>query len=354
MSERATITNPGVIEIGAETQDGRSIGRVVRSLIQVAIGVGLVTWLVQSGALQWPTMSRLSDAPGMLSIAMALVIGNYVFLSLRLKFVVRASGGDVAWTDALRFTLAGAFAGWLIPGGMGSDLTKAYLLGRDSCGSVGTGIGAAMVDRILGLTALMTLAVVGQIAAWDTVSGDPALRVLFLACSLLLGAFVALFLVGHTMSAGTTWCEQNPAEASRGMRAMLLRIMGAMVLATRRPWTMCAAFLWSLCAQASIVAAAIVICMSLRNALPNLATCALIPVGFVANALPLAPGGLGVGEAVFESLFTLAGTMGGAETALSWRTLAVIGSLPGLWFVIRLARMRQSARPGSGELLATA
>jgi hypothetical protein len=42
-------------------------------------------------------------------------------------------------------------------------------------------------------------------------------------------------------------------------------------------------------------------------------------LGLVANALPITPGGLGVGEAAFEGLFRTVGYAGGAHLILAWR-----------------------------------
>jgi uncharacterized membrane protein YbhN (UPF0104 family) len=56
----------------------------------------------------------------------------------------------------------------------------------------------------------------------------------------------------------------------------------------------------------------------------------LIPLGFMANVVPLTPGGLGVGEAAFDGLFRLAGFSGGAELLLAWRLLTVLPAAVGL------------------------
>ena len=61
----------------------------------------------------------------------------------------------------------------------------------------------------------------------------------------------------------------------------------------------------------------------------------LIPLGYMANALPITPGGLGVGEAVLESLFVMAGLRGGAETILGWRLIMMVISLLGLVFYLK-------------------
>jgi len=61
----------------------------------------------------------------------------------------------------------------------------------------------------------------------------------------------------------------------------------------------------------------------------------LLPLGYLANALPITPGGLGVGEAALESLFTLGGLQGGAETLLGWRIMMIISGLIGLVYFLK-------------------
>jgi uncharacterized membrane protein YbhN (UPF0104 family) len=71
-----------------------------------------------------------------------------------------------------------------------------------------------------------------------------------------------------------------------------------------------------------------VMCAAARAFMPNAqlgAVCLLALLGLVANALPITPGGLGVGEAAFEGLFRTVGYGGGARLILAWRvgTLAL-------------------------------
>lgn len=60
----------------------------------------------------------------------------------------------------------------------------------------------------------------------------------------------------------------------------------------------------------------------------------LTPFGMLANSLPLTPGGLGVGEAAFESMFYVAGLTCGAEAILSSRVLTTLVDLAGVGLVI--------------------
>ncbi|HPF37657.1 MAG TPA: lysylphosphatidylglycerol synthase transmembrane domain-containing protein [Phycisphaerae bacterium] len=330
-------------EIRVEGARRTALARGLRSAAQIAVATVLMAWLIRSGALRWPALAKLFDAPRIVAVAMFCVIANYVFLAMRLSSIVRAAGGRLSRPDAMRFTMAAAFAGWLIPGGLGSDLAKAYLLGRGFDGDVSKGIGVALVDRLLGLAALMALAVGGMLATLDRIRQTPALMGLLVACVAILIGFAAMFVVAFALARRND-AHAPPRDVTGGIMGVVKRVTSAIGATARRPSGMAMGFFWSLCAQASIVGAAVVVCVGLTGATPSLTTCALVPVGFVANALPLAPGGLGVGEAVFDTLFAMAGTAGGAEIALSWRALAVIGSLPGLWFLIRWAR-RRGAHP---------
>ena len=64
------------------------------------------------------------------------------------------------------------------------------------------------------------------------------------------------------------------------------------------------------------------------------------PIGHLVNSLPLTPGGIGVGETAFNSLFALAGMNGGAETLLCLRLWNVfVGFLGLLVYLLGMGRI---------------
>ncbi len=66
----------------------------------------------------------------------------------------------------------------------------------------------------------------------------------------------------------------------------------------------------------------------------------VVPLGDVANSLPLTPGGLGVGEAAYNALFRVAGLAGRADVLLCWRIWRVTVGLTGLALYLRGLRSR--------------
>jgi hypothetical protein len=67
------------------------------------------------------------------------------------------------------------------------------------------------------------------------------------------------------------------------------------------------------------------------------------PFGLLANAIPISPGGLGVGEQSFEFLFHLLGARNGASSFLMARVFlyspAAIGAVVAAIFFLRLHRL---------------
>jgi hypothetical protein len=79
----------------------------------------------------------------------------------------------------------------------------------------------------------------------------------------------------------------------------------------------------------------------LLGAREPLLSAALAALGFVANAVPLTPAGLGVGEAAFEQLFRWGGVAGAALLLVSWR----LACMP-IWAAGGLVYLRGGARQG--------
>jgi uncharacterized membrane protein YbhN (UPF0104 family) len=67
--------------------------------------------------------------------------------------------------------------------------------------------------------------------------------------------------------------------------------------------------------------------------------------GFFANALPVTPGGLGVGETAFDTLFRFAGATTGAELLVAWRLGMVPFCLLGWLLYVAGVRHRMPAVP---------
>jgi glycosyltransferase 2 family protein len=82
--------------------------------------------------------------------------------------------------------------------------------------------------------------------------------------------------------------------------------------------------------------------------------CLVIPIGHSVNSLPLTPGGLGVGETAFNTLFNLTGLRGGAEALLCSRVWMALVGLLGFVFYLRGIRREVFAEEAMADETAAA
>ena len=111
---------------------------------------------------------------------------------------------------------------------------------------------------------------------------------------------------------------------------------------------MLAAFLISLVANTLLLIVMVLAVYVLNPTGLDLRMCLIVPLGFIANCLPFTPGGLGVGETAFNSLFSAAGLSGGAEALVCWRVWTALVRLLGLIFYLRGIE-RVFGHPASGS-----
>ena len=106
----------------------------------------------------------------------------------------------------------------------------------------------------------------------------------------------------------------------------------------------------SLLANLSLIAVTALAILALHPSSMSMKMCLVIPLGDLANNLPITPGGLGVGESAYNVLFKLAGLEGGAEALLCWRIWRAAVGLIGLILYLRgLGRSVYDAEAGVGK-----
>lgn len=304
------------------------------SVVQAALGVAVLGWLLLSGAIDWRALAGLLTAGWVLPVTACLCLGNFAFAAWRLRVLMEAQDLRLPFMVAFRLSVTAVFFSWCIPGGTGGDLVKMYFLGRWNPGRVTEAVTITLWDRAIGLATFLILALGAAAFAPRLVMSEPILAALLAACAvlLLMGA-AALALALHT-----DWSRRWPlARLERFGRPgrTVIRIFHVVHGYRRRPMALLAGIGLSLCAQACLLGGLLALATVVAEGGARPIMLVLMPMGTVTNALPITPGGLGVGEAAFEELFRLAGLSGGADVSLSWRAVAMVMSLPGMWFYLR-------------------
>ena len=297
--------------------------RILWGSIRFAIGLGILAYLWKSGIIHVDTLKRLFTAWPITLAALALMAVDVLMMSLRLSWLLRPHGLHLAVGKSLQLTCVSFFFTAFLPGSSGGALAKLFYAAKENA-ERRTEIATVVVfDRVIGLFSLLILALAFVPFFARVVVTVAALRMLvFIVAVLAAGLLASLFV-----------CLVDRSRANHSLRGafgflpwsnLAGRAVAAIGFYRRSPGTLFMALGASLLANFAVVVVAGLAVLALHPADFSLKMCLVIPLGYIANSLPLTPGGLGVGETAFDSLFKLTGLGGGADALLCWR----IWSLP--------------------------
>jgi hypothetical protein len=290
---------------------------------RVAVGLGLVAYLGLSGAINWGRLLGLANAWELTIAAAILLVLVVLAASWRLCLVLSGQGLRLPLSASFRLSLVGALFGNFLPGSNGGDLARVYFATRLNTGRRTEIATALLVDRLVGLSALLAMPLLIALPGRALVPHTAPIGGLVFASVLALGALLGLFATGlHPDGAARRLVLSVTGRTRFGPHA--LRVFESVRTLRQNPAILLAGFAVSLLIQTLIVLAIQVILLANGARATSWGAALLTPFGMLANALPLTPGGLGVGEAAFESLFLFAGVTGGAEAILSWRLLTTL------------------------------
>lgn len=307
---------------------------IVLGVLRAAIGIGLLIYLGTSGNIQWSALLGLARVWPLTLVALALLTVTFYIAAWRLVILFAPLGLRLTLGPSLRLTLIGQFFSTFLPGGTSGDVMKIYYAAQGNKGRRAELATIILLDRAVGMFAMLLFPLLLTPFFPRLVGSSAALRRI-----LWLAAMIAL-----AMLCGFLLCLSTRVRNSRPLlwifRSMPLggyaeRMFDALHGFGRHPAALLASAGISLLGHAVTAATVLTLAVATGGAVQSFEASLLVPIGFLANTLPLTPGGLGVGEAAFERLFRLAHIKTGAEALLGWRLLTTLISLLGLVYYLQ-------------------
>jgi uncharacterized membrane protein YbhN (UPF0104 family) len=270
----------------------------------------LLVALVVIGALFYFDMIRLGAVlallarPRLVLVTLVVLLATVPLSAWRWQILLAAAGVRIAVRQAYHLCAIGMFTGVLLPGIVGGDAVRFFYLNAAVPQHRVVIALSLIADRLLGLIGLIAVTAVAVGIDWPIVQASPAL--LSIAVVVVVGsiaavaaAALALHMIRRLHRAG--WLDRL---RSRWPTGLPLRVLEAMLLYWRLPVSVIAAVALSILIQALSVAAVVVVASEMRlDGLLGPSEYALAAsLSLLANAVPLSPGGLGVGEAAFDQL----------------------------------------------------
>lgn len=340
----------------AETNPSSSNARALATRgLKLALGIAAVVWILRGRLIDFERLGGLLADPLNAVVVIAGLALSMLLCAIRWTLLARAQRLKLTVAQAVELTMIGNFFNTFLPGSVGGDLIKAwYVAGRETEGK-GRAVFTVLLDRAVGLSmfvfySAVALAAMGQVVLRRPELATLATALLVLTVAMALGGIVTFSPLGD-------WLGLDRIEARFARFPMVGKALHAVILYRQHRRTVALAL--ALTALSILSLTLQFYWLGRRLDVPfSLSTYFFfVPVGLTVTAIPLLPGGIGVGQVAFVSLFTWLGAVGteGAQLGATLCTAAQCYSIAfncvGAVFYARYRRLPVGAEstPPSAE-----
>jgi hypothetical protein len=315
------------------------------TLFKILISLGLIALAFALVDVRQVGAQLARARLGLFAAALAVYVLAILVNGAKWQVLLSAQGVRIPFRALLHFLFVGFFFNNFLPANVGGDVMRGYGLARYTDRAADAAV-SVIVDRVVGLMAYMSTAVVAAVVAVNVTGHTELARVEWVAivalAALVLGFGVLL---------------------SRRLRLLIARLFAWRFLAPLAPlWGRISdafnayRFRYDALAVAFGIALAGILCTTLVNWLLSRSMGGLMPLSaiFLFNPLialvlmiPISIGGIGVSQTAYPFFFGLAGVPSDHALAVSllMQGIALLGSLPGGLLWLRGRR----AGPGDAE-----
>ncbi|MCP5024274.1 MAG: flippase-like domain-containing protein [bacterium] len=262
--------------------------------------------------------------------AFLILIACSLLVITRWYVLLLAVGCSTRWFQVLRVTYVGLFFNLVLPGMNGGDLARAYWIVKGHPEKRAVALMSVFVDRLLGLFAMTLLATLA-IYTNDERFGSLRLPVLAVFAAMFVGGLALINPhLRHLVRFDTIIGKLPGGEKMRSLDS-------ALRLYASRPGAVSISIILSMANHVGAASALYLLGQGLGDTHGFLDYVCLATVVNTLSAVPLTPGGLGVGEMLSGSMLALAGgsyTIGVAASITYRVGLFALGLLGGLVLVL--------------------
>ena len=307
---------------------------MIKLLVRLGVSAALLYFVLRS--IDLAAFAERVGAMNPLWLALALLVyaAQQMIGVWRWDRLLRAQHIEVEKRKLTESIWVSMFFNNFLPSNIGGDVMRITDTAREA-GSKTLATTVILVDRALGLTALVLVAAVAAFAAWLGGIDVPGSHWLWIACAVLVLAAIFVIampdFVGHLLAPLRALNKPWVTERAQQLEEAVMRFGKA-------PGVIVRAFGAAIVVQIAIVAFYLLTAKGLSVPLPILLGAVLIPVSLAVQMAPISINGFGVREAVFVFFFRRFGLPAEAAVALSLVSTGMVMGLSlvgGLLFVKR-------------------
>ena len=303
--------------------------------IKVLISAGLIAWLLSQADLSqiWETIGQAEA--GLLLFAFVQFYIGYFITAKRWQILLAALDVPAKLLGlVLSFSIAMFFNNFL-PSTIGGDAYRMYDSYRLGAGKV-RAVAVIFIDRIIGLSALLILALIASLFAGDVAAKIPLLRLFLIAA--VIGILVLSWIVFGTGGKILLKLTEGKHALLKIANRIMEKLYSGFHLFQGRSDIMLKAISLSLLLQINVVIHALIITKALHIEVPTIALFIIIPLAYLIMTAPISINGIGLRESIFVFFFGLYGVAQEQALAfaiISFGMILAQGVFGGIMFMLR-------------------
>jgi uncharacterized membrane protein YbhN (UPF0104 family) len=300
--------------------------------IRLLVSIGLLAFVLRGVDLAKLWDRVLGMHPGWVALALAAYASTMTLSVWRWDGLLRAQHIEVPRRRLSRSLWVSLFFNNFLPSNIGGDVIRIADTAADA-GSKTLATTVVLVDRALGLLALLLVATAGAAGATLADLQVPGAEWLWMATGLGVAAAIPLLVAPQVV---TTLLAPVRAVNRPWLTERAQRLEDAGSRFRAAPQALLAAFAGAVAVQVTLVGFYLLTARGLAIPLPVLLGAVLIPVSLAMQMLPVSINGFGVREAVFAFFFVRFGLPSDAAVALSLVSTGLVMalSLVGGWLFL--------------------
>jgi uncharacterized protein (TIRG00374 family) len=276
----------------------------LKTLIKLFVAVGLVYWIISRGSLDLNVLGSLLR-PGFVALALCLMLSNIFLNNYRWVILMKGQGFQTSIRETLPLTFIGMFFNFAMPGGVGGDVVKGYYLLQDHPERRLAAATSVLMDRLVGFFSMIVFSIIALLWEPSLASKSPHLQSLAVSIWAVFFGFSLIFCFALSRRVNQNPLINKVLLALPG-GGMLRRFYDALHSYRSSLSSLAAGLGLSLVSQACGLMVFVVAGSAMGYDVPLSTYILCVPLGLIATSLPIAPAGLGVGQAVFLFLFNWA------------------------------------------------
>ncbi|MEA2563102.1 MAG: glycosyltransferase 2 family protein [Acidobacteriota bacterium] len=279
----------------------------IMTVVRVAVSVALIVWILRKAPLGEVLDAFRSADFRFVLLALALSPLGYWSSVSRWRLLIRSQGGDAPFGFLVRSFLVGVFFNNLLPSTIGGDAVRAYDTARSGVGRAAA-LAIVVVDRFIGLLALMLFAGVGLLLSGHLTDRVPALYGWVAGGTAVMGLIAALLFL--------------PSRRAPDLLARLgphfKKVSDAIFAFQGKGAVLAKAFGYSLVLQTLVVLNGWLLAKALHVPIPLPYFFLIVPLAVFVMMIPVSINAIGVRESIWAFFFAAFGVASAKGVAVAW------------------------------------